>query len=134
MIPTPSGKGVILLGGYNDTHRRTSNLLLELSGNSIESLTWNIVEPRMKFQRSYHVAFFIPDNLTHPKRHFSGERAPIRDFSGGSIYRMEAPHRIHYDPRYGQDNRHNPHLTGYCSSRLKFPFYPKSRVSKSWQS
>ena len=68
MIPTPSKKGVILMGGYNDSHRRTSNLLLELTGNSLESLSWNIMDVRMKFQRSYHVAFYIPDYLTTPKR------------------------------------------------------------------
>ena len=68
MIPTPSKKGVILIGGYNDSHRRTSNLLFELTGNSLDSLSWNIMEVRMKFQRSYHVAFYIPDYLTTPKR------------------------------------------------------------------
>jgi len=134
MIPTPSKKGVILIGGYNDSHRRTSNLLFELTGNSLDSLSWNIMEVRMKFQRSYHVAFYIPDYLTTPKRHFNGEPAAVRDFSGGSVHRMEVPHRIFYDPRYGDGNRHNPHLTGYCSSQFKFPFYPKSRAGKSWQS
>ena len=133
MNPTPSGKGIILIGGYNDSHRRTSNLMFELTGQTLACLRWNTMEQHLKFQRSYHVAFFIPDHLTTPKRHFAGEM-PVRDFSGGSVHRMEVPQRIFYDPRYGQDNNgHSPHLTGYCSSQFKFPFYPKARVSKSWQ-
>jgi len=91
-------------------------------------------EHRLKFQRSYHVAYFIPDHLVIPKTHFAGEPTPVRDFSRGSIYRMEAPNRIFYDPRRGQDNRHNPHLTQYYSSQFKFPLYPKPRVGRSWLS
>ena len=138
MTPTPSGKGVILIGGYDDTHRRSSNLILELNGETLNSLSWNIMEHKLKFQRSYHTAVLVPDDLTTQKSSFVREPTPIRDFSGGSIYRMEAPdpHRICYDPRYGQDTRQNPapHLTQYCSSRLKFPIYAKSRVARSWKS
>ena len=43
MIPTPSGKGVILLGGYNDSHRRSSNILLELTGQSLDTLRYKII-------------------------------------------------------------------------------------------
>ena len=137
MIPTPSGKGVILIGGYDDTHRRSSNLLLELNGETISSLSWNVMEHKLKFQRSYHTAVFISDHLTTQKSSFVREPTPIRDFSGGSIFRMEAPnpHRICYDPRYGQDTCQNPalHLTEYCSSPFKFPVYAKSRDARSWK-
>ena len=88
-------------------------------------------EHRLKFQRSYHVAYFIPDHLVIPKTHFAGEPTPVRDFSRGSIYRMEAPNRIFYDP-HRQDRM--PHMTQYYSSQFKFPLYPKPRVGRSWLS
>ena len=171
MIPTPTEKGVILVGGYNDSHRRTSNLLLELTGRCLASLRWNITELRMKFQRSYHVALPIPDHLTTLKTNLVAGDNPVRDFTLGSINRMEASasHRGHdpkysqstvyhdrpygqstvnYNARYGQNSRSGPngqnqapHLTEYCSSGFKFPFYSKStsnllkfKTGKSWQS
>ncbi len=174
MIPTPTEKGVILVGGYNDSHRRTSNLLLELTGRCLASLRWNITELRMKFQRSYHVALTIPDHLTTLKTNLVAGDNPVRDFTWGSINRTEpsAPtHRGHdpkysqstvfhdgslrnvqstvnYNARYGPNGRNGPkgqnqapHLTEYCSSAFKFPFYSKStsnllkfKTGKSWQS
>ena len=129
MVPTPSGKGVILIGGYNDSHRRTSNLLLELTGQCLASLRWNIMELRLKIQRSQHLTFFISDYLTMPKSGESGNVPPIRDFS-----RAEVPNRIFHDPRYGRDNSHNPHLTGYFTSQFKFPIHlPTSRTGRSWR-
>jgi len=129
VVPTPSGKGVILIGGYNDSHRRTSNLLLELAGQCLASLRWNIMELKLKIQRSQHLTFFISDHLTTPKSGESGNVPPIRDFS-----RAEVPNRIFHDPRYGQDNSHNPHLTGYFTSQFKFPIHlPTSRTGRSWR-
>ena len=169
MIPTPTEKGVILVGGYNDSHRRTSNLLLELNGRCLASLRWNITELRMKFQRSYHVALTIPDHLTTLKTNLVAGDNPIRDFTLGSINRASAQHRGHdpkysqstlyhdqpyvqntvnYNARYGPNSQNSqngpnpaPHLTQYCSSGFKFPFYSKStsnllkfKTGKSWQS
>ena len=129
MVPTPSGKGVILIGGYNDSHRRTSHLLLELAGQCLASLRWNIMEQRIRYQRSQHLTFYISDHLTTPKSGDSGNVPPIRDFS-----RAEVPNRIFYDPRYGQDNSHNPHLTGYFTSQFKFPIQLlTSRTGRSWR-
>ena len=129
MVPTPSGKGVILIGGYNDSHRRTSNLLLELAGQCLASLRWNIMELKLKIQRSQHLTFFISDHLTTPQSGESGNLPPIRDFS-----RAEVPNRIFYDPRYGRDNSHNPHLTGYFTSQFKFPIQlSTSRTGRSWR-
>ena len=76
-----------------------------------------------------HLSFFISDHLTTPKSGESGNVPPIRDFS-----REEVPNRIFHDPRYGQDNSHNPHLTGYFTSQFKFPIHlPTSRTGRSWR-
>ena len=63
MITSPSDRGVILIGGYNDSEVKTSKLLLELSGYCMESLHWTVLEQKLKFLRSYHVAFPLPNKL-----------------------------------------------------------------------
>ena len=61
MVTSPNSKGVVLIGGYNDTHMKSSKQLIELSGNSKKSLKWTILNQKMKYLRSYHVAYSIPD-------------------------------------------------------------------------
>ena len=68
MVTSPNGKGVILIGGYNDSQAKTSKTLIELIGNSIKSLEWIILEQKLKYLRSYHIAFSIPDDLSVPQR------------------------------------------------------------------
>ena len=84
MITHPMGQGVILLGGH--THnRRNSNMLLELSGHSLNTLSWRIMGYNMKFQRSCHLAFPIPDELVIPPRRLAPEPVPVKDFTGAHV-------------------------------------------------
>ena len=71
MVSSPNGKGVVLIGGetichLNDDFKKESsrtNALIELSGDSIETLEWKILDQKLKYRRSYHVAFSIPDTV-----------------------------------------------------------------------
>ena len=66
IIPSPNGKGVVLLGGIknvgNGLHVR-SDELLELTGESIDSLTWIKLEQKLEYPRSQHIALPVPDTL-----------------------------------------------------------------------
>ena len=86
MISNPVGQGVILLGGH--THnRRNSNIILELSGKSLETLSWKIMYFSMKSFRSSHIAFPIPDHYTVPERRprFNQDQVPVKDFTGAHV-------------------------------------------------
>ena len=58
MVPSPSGKGVVVIGGYNRTERTCSNALLELKGSSNE---WIPLKQTLQHARERHVAIPIPD-------------------------------------------------------------------------
>ena len=53
MFTSPTEKGVILNNGQQ---------FIELSGNSIEQLTWKILDHKLQISRFGHVAFPIPDD------------------------------------------------------------------------
>ena len=66
MVTSPTGKGVVLIGGTNrnGNHFSTighSEILLELSGHSIENLQWSILDQKLSQPRTHHVAITIPD-------------------------------------------------------------------------
>ena len=64
MTTSPTGKGVIISGGpnsYSFTAQQKTRILIELSGDSLESLKWTILDQKLKYGRSGHVALSIPD-------------------------------------------------------------------------
>ena len=80
MITSPTGRGVILIGGSKQLDPKItvmrevgilrvkskdlfSDSLIELTGNSISTLKWTILEQKLLYPRSSHVALSIPDNL-----------------------------------------------------------------------
>ena len=48
MVPSPTGRSVIVIGGY---------VLIELSGDSIRSLKWTILDQRLQYGVFKHVSF-----------------------------------------------------------------------------
>ena len=64
MVTSPNGKGVIVIGGYNDSEYKYSNILLELCGNCLKNMKWVQLEQTLQVPRSGHVAFQIPNYLT----------------------------------------------------------------------
>ena len=55
---------VIVIGGYNDSEYKYSNILLELCGNCLKNMKWVQLEQTLQVPRSGHVAFQIPNYLT----------------------------------------------------------------------
>ena len=51
MISLPTEKGILMIGGYAKNHKWVSNLL-ELSGDSVETLEWRILEQKLQHPRS----------------------------------------------------------------------------------
>ena len=39
--------------------------VIELTGKSMETMKWTVLEQKLQFQRRYHVAFPIPDEMTN---------------------------------------------------------------------
>ena len=39
--------------------------VIELTGKSMETMKWAVLEQKLQFQRRYHVAFPIPDEMTN---------------------------------------------------------------------
>ena len=60
-VTSPSGGGLILIGGAYHNFTKM-NQLIEFKGSTME---WIILEQKLQYARSKHVAFYIPDELTH---------------------------------------------------------------------
>ena len=76
MITSPTGKGVVLIGGYScyddDDMGQKCKDFLELSGDSEKNLQWSCLTQKLQYARSGHVAFTIPnavyDNIIQRQR------------------------------------------------------------------
>ena len=57
MVTSPTGS-LIVLGGYaiNADGHKTSRLILELSGDSLESLKWTVLDQKLHFKREAHAS------------------------------------------------------------------------------
>ena len=62
MISSPTEKGVVMIGGCKQPLEDSSDLL-ELSGDSLETLKWKILEQRLQHPRALHVSFSISNDL-----------------------------------------------------------------------
>ena len=66
MITSPDGRGVIVIGGgneeANDHDGKEYDIIMELRGESIQTLAWTILDQRLEYARSGHLAFSIPDD------------------------------------------------------------------------
>ena len=66
MVPSPTGRGVIIIGGRRPDHvSDTGHALIELSGDSIESLKWTFLEQKINYKRFNHTALIIPNQLVN---------------------------------------------------------------------
>ena len=61
-ISLPTEKGILMMGGYAKNHEWVSNLL-ELSGDSVETLEWRILEQKLQHPRSDHVSLSISNDI-----------------------------------------------------------------------
>ena len=66
MVSSPTGRGVIIIGGRRPDHvSDTGHALIELSGDSIESLKWTFLEQKINYKRFSHTALIIPNQLVN---------------------------------------------------------------------
>lgn len=67
MVSSPTG-GVLVIGGsgrkcyYTQSQYKPSGDIFELSGNSIDTLTWKVLDQKLTQPRWHHVAFPITQN------------------------------------------------------------------------
>ena len=64
MVTSPNGRGVVLIGG-SLMGFMFSKSMLELWGNSLETLKWIPLNHTLQFARRHHVAFLIPDDFAN---------------------------------------------------------------------
>ena len=64
MVTSPSGKGVVVIGGYNMSEIKESHAMLELK--DISSKEWIPLKQTLQHARDDHVAITIPDDWTIP--------------------------------------------------------------------
>ena len=62
MISSPTEKGVVMIGG-NKQNCETSSDLLELSGDTTETLEWKILEQKLQHPRYSHMSFSISNDI-----------------------------------------------------------------------
>ena len=66
MVSSPTGRGVIVIGGRRPDHvSDPGHALIELSGDSIESLKWTFLEQKLKHKRFNHTSIIIPKQLAN---------------------------------------------------------------------
>ena len=63
MISSPSEKGVVMIGGCKRNFRDLSTDLLELSGDSKETLEWKVLEQKLQHPRFGHISFSISNDI-----------------------------------------------------------------------
>ena len=63
MISSPTEKGVVMIGGWKSSNHGETDDLLELSGDSIETLKWTILEQKLRYNRLHHVSFSISNDI-----------------------------------------------------------------------
>ena len=66
MMTSITGKSVIIIGGSKTNgfdDNSVNNTLLELSGNSKDSLKWTVLEQKLQFSRKDPVCFTIPNEI-----------------------------------------------------------------------
>ena len=62
MIPSPTGKGILMIGGYKHKIKASSDIL-ELSGDSKKTFGWKFLEQKLQYPRYSHVTFSISNDI-----------------------------------------------------------------------
>ena len=65
MLTSPSGDGVVLIGGFNASYRAYSEAILEWK---YHSNSWVILNQKLQFPRELFVAMYIPSELINQKQ------------------------------------------------------------------
>ena len=93
MVSSPTERGVVVIGGrsttsWNGEANDFSDYLIELSGDSIGSLTWTILDQRLQYGAFKHVSFQITQAVNDCLEKVTNELrktnrfVPDKEFSG----------------------------------------------------
>ena len=77
MVPSPTKKGVVVIGEKvlgRAKWRKLSDAIIELSGDSIETLTWTILEQRLRNPRSGHFQFLIKSQMILKRNNYADDQ------------------------------------------------------------
>ena len=65
LVSSPIGQNVVMIGGFINEQKglQESPYLLELSGDSYETLDWKILDKKLKYPRQDHISFCISNDI-----------------------------------------------------------------------
>ena len=63
MVSSPTEKGIVMIGGQKNNFGPLSSDLLELSGDSFETLKWKILEIKLQHPRANHMSLSISNDI-----------------------------------------------------------------------
>ena len=63
MVTSPTGIGVIVIGGFNHSENKHSDVLLELTEDSKGKLKWFVMHQKLQYAREGHLTFPIPNAI-----------------------------------------------------------------------
>ena len=69
MIASPTERGVVLIGGEYHVYKKEkvfeydSYDLLELSGDSIDTMEWKILKQQLQYPRPFHISYSISNEI-----------------------------------------------------------------------
>ena len=82
MVTSPSGNGVVVIGGLNIRECEFYNKIFELKNNG-KKLKWMQLKQKLTHERTGHVAIPIPDDFELKNR--KSEKSSLEEESTGSI-------------------------------------------------
>ena len=74
MVTSPTGKGVIVMGGMTDSAGTISKAIFELS----QSMGWTTLEQTLKINHYWPLAIPIPDELVREKIESKNKRRKLK--------------------------------------------------------
>ena len=80
MVTSPSGKGVILIGGYNANTQDYCTEIIELRGSTMQ---WVKLEQKLQYTRADHIAIPIPVKFNSKKRQSCRKRKARELYQAG---------------------------------------------------
>ena len=63
MVTSPDGRGVMIIGGYDDTNNKYSGKILELRAGGSGIIDWQEVD-ELENARKGHVVIPVPEQIT----------------------------------------------------------------------
>ena len=63
MVKSPTGNGLIVIGGFNHSENKHSDVLLELTEDYKGKLKWFVMDQKLQYAREGHLTFPISNAI-----------------------------------------------------------------------